>query len=118
MATYALPSPASISSPKSLLASAFEVDNTVTVLPEADFELLLTSIDLVVLSQAFSRVGLERALRISSEQAARMTGILKWLGVISTEENDGRCEVLVAMDDLPLVRVRLQERRSATPRAA
>jgi hypothetical protein len=118
MGTYALPSPASVTSPKPLLASAFDVDNTVTVLPDADFELLLTSIDLVVLSQAFSRVGLERALRISSEQAARMTGILKWLGVISTEEDDGRCEVLVAMDDLSLVRVRLQERRSAAPRAA
>ena len=86
----------------------------------ADFALLERTIELVVQSQAFSRVGLQAALRLSQESAEHLTQELETLGVIELGAPDEPRDVLVAMHDLALflADVRLRRRAAMTELAA
>jgi len=85
-----------------------------------DFALLERTIELVVQSQAFSRVGLQAALRLTQESAEHLTAELETLGVIELGDADGQRDVLIAMHDLALflADVRLRRRAAMTALAA
>jgi hypothetical protein len=85
----------------------FEGDEVVRALDAYDFGLLLRAVDLVVLSQAFSRLGLQYALRIPADTAARMTRFLEMLGVIAPGQPDARRTVLTEPQKLAVLMARL-----------
>ena len=91
-------------------AGGFDADDLIRTLSERELALLLRTVDLVVLSQAFSRERLQYALQISAKEAAQMTVLLELLGVISTYEVEGQREVLAELHQLPVLLVRLRIR--------
>jgi DNA segregation ATPase FtsK/SpoIIIE-like protein len=70
--------------------------------PEYD-SLLARSVELVVQSQAFSRIGLQHAFRISLTEAKQMTRALEELGIIALGSPDAPREVLAGLGDLPVL---------------
>jgi hypothetical protein len=93
----------------------FRGEQAVRVLNDTQFALLLRSVDAVVLSHAFSRAGLEHALRISPSDADLMTSVLEALGLIGPGGYDERREVPSEVSHLPLLMTRLTATR--IPRA-
>jgi hypothetical protein len=105
--------------PSDFAGSAFfERDRVITALGSKDFALLLRAVELVVLAQAFSRRGIEHALRIKPAIANRLTTLLESLGVITTGGFDEQRTVLVGMDHLAVLLVRLYGCRETAPAAA
>ncbi len=96
----------------------FERDRVITALGSKDFALLLRAVELVVLAQAFSRRGIEHALRIKPAIADRLTTLLESLGVITSGGFDEQRTVLVGMDHLAVLLVRLYGCRETAPAAA
>ncbi len=99
-------------------SDSFERDRVITALGPKDFALLLRAVELVVLAQAFSRRGIEHALRIQPKVADRLTTLLEGLGVISSGGFDEQRRVLVSMDHLAVLLVRLYGCRESAPAAA
>ncbi len=89
-----------------------EWDRFIASISLPEFELLLRSMELVVLAQAFSRVGLSRAFRISIESADRVMRTLEALGVIGLGEPDAQREVYMTAGRLPALFAELRSRRS------
>ena len=89
-----------------------EWDRFIAAISLQEFELLLRSMELVVLAQAFSRVGLSRAFRISIESADRVMRTLEALGVVSLGEPDAQREVYMTAGRLPALFAELRSRRN------
>jgi hypothetical protein len=100
------------------LLSVSQATAVVNQLDDDDFELLLRSVDLVVLSQAFSQIAFERILDVPSYVAEYMTGLLVRLDIISADSQNGNRLVLADMRDLPLILLRLNEGRTVWHAAA
>jgi hypothetical protein len=100
------------------LLSVAQAEGVVNVLDEKDFGLLLRCVDLVVLSQAFSREAFGLALRLSEAMTEKMTGMLVELAILSADEVGGNRLVLADMRDLPLILLRLNEGRTTWRTAA
>ena len=75
--------------------SYFEWNGALDGLDEADFDLLVRSIELVVQAGTFSRERLQLALRISPRLADKMTLSMEKLGVIAPGEPSAVRRVLV-----------------------
>jgi hypothetical protein len=75
--------------------SYFQWNGALDGLDEADFSMLVRTIELVVQAGTFSRERLQRALRISPELAAKMTTSIEKLGVIAPGEPDTIRRVLI-----------------------
>jgi hypothetical protein len=103
---------------QAFLPSVSLAERVVNSLDDDDFELLLRSVDLVVLSQVFTEAAFERALDLSSVVAAQMTGMLVQLEILSAEEMAGARVVLTDMRDLSLTLLRLNEARTEWRAAA
>jgi hypothetical protein len=98
-------------------AAFFERDRVITALGAREFALLLRAVELVVLAQAFSRRGIENALRVEPPVADRLTTLLEGLGVISAGGFDEQRRVHVGIDGLAMLLVRLYGCRESTPTA-
>ncbi len=72
-------------------------------LDPAEFALLERSIELVVLSQAFSVRGLQLALRLRTSVAQKMAHVLESIGVVQAGEWDAQRPVLVAQNELSAI---------------
>jgi DNA segregation ATPase FtsK/SpoIIIE-like protein len=96
----------------------FERDRVIMALGPKDFALLLRAVELVVVAQAFSRRGIEHALRLEPNIADRLTTLLEGLGVISAGGFEEQRRVLIAMDHLAVLLVRLYGCRESAPAAA
>ena len=85
----------------------FDGSDQVASLDEADFRLLMRTVELVVQAGAFSRPRLQGALGISGESSKHMTHLLEQVGVISMGDADHTRAVLVRQDHLPVLLTRL-----------
>jgi hypothetical protein len=70
---------------------------------QAEFDLLLRTVELVVQAQAFSGVRLGHALHIPTHMVNRMTRALEEIGVISAPGFDGRRRVTADLRSLSTV---------------
>ncbi len=77
--------------------SFFEWNGALDGLDEADFDLLVRSIELVVQAGTFSCERLQMALRISPRLAERMTSSMEKLGVIAPGDPTAVRRVLVSV---------------------
>ncbi len=100
------------------LPSVAQAERVVNGLDDDDFDLLLRSVDLVVLSQVFSEDAFARALGLADWVAGHMTGLMVELEILSSDEIDGGRIVLADMRDLQLTLLRLNEGRTAWRKAA
>jgi hypothetical protein len=75
--------------------SYFAWNGALDGMDEADFSMLVRTIELVVQAGTFSRERLRLALRISPEVADRMTASIEKLGVIAPGEPDQVRRVLI-----------------------
>jgi hypothetical protein len=97
--------------------SYFEWNGALEGFDEADFNLLVRTIELVVQAGSFRRERLQHALRISPESAERMTSSLEKLGVIGPGKPDGARHVLVNVIGLPVLLAKVLSGRSYLPSA-
>jgi hypothetical protein len=75
--------------------SYFQWNGALDGLDEADFAMLVRTIELVVQAGTFSRERLQIALRISPELTEKMTSSIEKLGVIAPGEPDQVRRVLI-----------------------
>ena len=75
----------------------------------------MRTVELVVQAQTYSRERLQLAIRITPEQAVRMTRSLELLGVISAGEPDAQRRVLVSVRTLPVLLAKLLSGRDHLP---
>jgi len=97
--------------------SYFEWNGALEGLDEADFGLLVRTIELVVQAGTFSRDRLQFALRISPEEAAKMTSSIEKLGVIAPGQPDGVRRVLVGVLGLEVLLAKVLSGRQYLPSA-
>lgn len=97
--------------------SYFEWNGALEGFDEADFNLLIRTIELVVQAGIFKRERLAQALRISPESAAKMTSSLEKLGVIGPGKPDGPRLVLVNVIGLPVLLAKVLSGRHYLPSA-
>jgi hypothetical protein len=104
--------------PNGPTVESFRGEHIVNSLDQTKFELLLRTLDAVVLSNAFSRAGLQQALRLSPADAGLMTSVLESIGVIRAGGFNESREVLAEITQLPLMQTRLggcREARNCLP---
>ncbi|NEM91401.1 hypothetical protein [Galbitalea soli] len=95
------------------------LDQIIRAMDQDQFDLLVRAVDLVVLSQVFTPLGLERAMRISYDETELVTELLEAMGVISTPTKRIReHRVLVRIEDLSAVLFEMYEHRTPTFDAA
>ncbi|HEX4059097.1 MAG TPA: hypothetical protein VHX87_12395 [Galbitalea sp.] len=97
--------------------SYFEWNGALEGFDEADFNLLVRTIELVVQAGSFKRERLQQALRISPDTAARMTTSLEKLDVIGPGKADGPRHVLVNIVGLPVLLAKVLSGRHYLPNA-
>ena len=97
--------------------SYFEWNGALDGLDEADFGLLVRTIELVVQAGTFSRDRLQFALRISPEDATKMTASIEKLGVIAPGQADGVRRVLVSVLGLEVLLAKVLSGRQYLPSA-
>ena len=73
-----------------------------------EFDLLLRAVELVALSQAFTPLGLQRALRVTPQLTGRLTLAMQLMAVISPTTSGGSDAVLIGADALPVLIPRLR----------
>jgi hypothetical protein len=95
--------------------SYFDWNGALEGFSEADFGLLMRTVELVVQAQSFSRERLQLALQISSESAATMTRSLELLSVISAGEPNAQRRVFVSVRTLPVLRAKMLSGRDRLP---
>jgi DNA segregation ATPase FtsK/SpoIIIE-like protein len=95
--------------------SYFDWNGALDHLDESEFGLLMRTVELVVQAQTYSRERLQLAIRITPEQAVRMTRSLELLGVISAGEPDAQRRVLVSVRTLPVLLAKLLSGRDHLP---
>jgi len=87
--------------------SYFDWNGALDDLEESEFSLLIRTVELVVQAQTYSSERLQLAIRISAEQAVRMTHSLELLSVISAGEAQAQRRVLVSVRTLPVLLAKL-----------
>jgi hypothetical protein len=90
----------------------------VSALEPAEFALLERSIELVVLSQAFSVRGLQLALRLRNSVADKITRVLESVGVVPVGGWEEQRPVLVAQNELSAILGDVRSARGLATRAA
>ena len=95
--------------------SYFEWNGALDGLDEADFDLLVRTIELVVQAGTFSRDRLRLALMISPEAAAKMTSSIEKLGVIAPADASGVQRVLVGVLGLEVLLAKVLVGRQYVP---
>lgn len=95
--------------------SYFDWNGALDGLDEGAVGLLIRTVELVVQAQTYSRERLQWAIRISPEQATRMTRSLELLGVISAGEPNAQRRVLVSVRTLPVLLAKLLSGRDHLP---
>ena len=106
---------APFASPASAANSYFDWNGALEGLSEAEFTLLMRTVELVVQAQTFSRERLRLALRISPESAASMTRSIELLGIISAGEPNAQRRVLVSVRTLPVLLAKMLSGRDHLP---
>ncbi len=97
---------------------AYNHGDSVAIMPQPEFDLLLRSVELVVLSQAFSESRLGLALRVPPIAAHRMTELLEQWRIIGAPDYDGGRRVLAPMRQLSAILFRMREQRGSLASAA
>jgi hypothetical protein len=97
------------------VAANFDSESLVQTLGDADFTLLLRTIELVVQAGAYSQVRLQHAMGIPARTAVRLTTLLEALSVIGQYRAGDERHVLKSVDDLPLLLMRLLSSRDSVP---
>lgn len=85
------------SAPDASTRSAFASFNN------AEFDLVIRAVELVAQAQAFSPLGLQRALRLTPPMTARITSVLQLLAVIEPFASGRAASVLVRAEALPVL---------------
>jgi hypothetical protein len=88
-------------------------DRIVRALNSQDFALLVHAVELTVQASAFSRRGIELALRLPAAKADRLTTLLELLEIITPGGYEEQRRVLVDLDQLANTLFRLYEFRDA-----
>jgi hypothetical protein len=97
--------------------SYFEWNGALEGFDEADFNLLVRTIELVVQAGSFRCDRLGQALRVDETTAAKMTVSLERLGVIAPGKPDGPRRVLVNILGLPVLLAKVLTGRHYLPTA-
>jgi hypothetical protein len=88
-------------------------DRIVRALNSQDFALLVQAVELIVQASAFSRRGIELAMRLPEARADRLTSLLELLEVITPGGYEEQRRILVDLEQLPNTLFRLYEFRDA-----
>jgi DNA segregation ATPase FtsK/SpoIIIE-like protein len=88
-------------------------ERIVRALNSQDFDLLVHAVELTVQASAFSRRGIELALRLTAARADRLTTLLELLEVVTPGGYEEQRRVLVDLDQLANTLFRLYEFRDA-----